>query len=1043
MKLKKFISIFSAAAMVLSQGISAFAMDSGSASASDPYKISSEADFLEIAKDPDASYTLTRDITLSSFDPVDFSGTLDGNGHKITSSDADPLFLNVSGTVKNLGVEVSNVEGANAGIIAKTLTGTIESCMTKGNVKSSEEYGGGIAGRVENGKISNSYSTAKVSGAKNTGGIAGSLSGAELSGCYADSKVSSSGGSAGGIAGSSSDSTVTNCYYSSNSGSTFGIVEGSDSTVRLSSEQMTEQSSFAGFDFNNTWIIIDGKTPMLAVYNGRGTQEKPYLLHDRDDVDDILRPNCTDASKYYKLAGNISMDMVGDDNNRFMGHLDGSGMYVKLSSSMFGAIGEGAEVKNITAPNVSPISPNLGGYIAQINYGTIDGCYVSGANVSARKDAGGIAGENIGGTISNCFYNGSVKVSQSGAGGIAGYNSYGTIENCGVTGNISSASDAHSIGGIAGDNSNGVISNCYFIGGSVWGGSEVGGVAGRLYNGTVKTSYADASVSGQENIGPVIGSVVESGNVENTYFNNAKFTEDENTDYKGTAIDNMNSKSSYGGFDFNSVWTIEEGNYSPKLIAVNGAGTRTSPYLVRSSYDISMIQDFRRLYYKQCNDIPYMNDNVSSFSGSYDGGGYVINSITANVFSKINSGAYVGNTHVSGGYLAGGIEGAVVEYCTVGNSEGLIREITNSTVRNCAAFDINNASGTISGGFADSIKDSEISDSRVSNANVSASTAAGGFAGSINNSKISGCYADGITVKSDTAAGGFVGRNDNNSVVSDCVCAANVSGSGKSGVFVGMNYAQITNCEAYGGLTSSDTDGQSKYYGDFTGTEEGKTDNCNTDYVIGNYEGKILMTGGINTKLSIPELAADETPDNDNPSGVVLTDISGHWAEQTILNLVSQGVVSGYEDSTFRPQNGVTKGEFIKLLLTATKTNIIKNNFSDYEDVNKSWAKDYVITAISLGICDNISDSSTNFGVDDKITRAEAAALMGRLLASGTKGTPSFTDSADIPAWASDAVYATVQLGIITGMEDGSFAPANNLTRAESATIIERIMNLK
>lgn len=103
---------------------------------------------------------------------------------------------------------------------------------------------------------------------------------------------------------------------------------------------MTEQSSFAGFDFNNTWIIIDGKTPMLAVYNGRGTQEKPYLLHDSDDVDDILRPNCTDASKYYKLAGNISMNMVGDDNNRFMGHLDGSGMYVKLSSSMFGAIGE-------------------------------------------------------------------------------------------------------------------------------------------------------------------------------------------------------------------------------------------------------------------------------------------------------------------------------------------------------------------------------------------------------------------------------------------------------------------------------------------------------------------------------------------------------------------------------------------------------------------------------------------------------------------------------------------------------------------------------
>ena len=118
-------------------------------------------------------------------------------------------------------------------------------------------------------------------------------------------------------------------------------------------------------------------------------------------------------------------------------------------------------------------------------------------------------------------------------------------------------------------------------------------------------------------------------------------------------------------------------------------------------------------------------------------------------------------------------------------------------------------------------------------------------------------------------------------------------------------------------------------------------------------------------------------------------------------------------------------------------------NFTQYRDVNASWAKGYVSRAIELGLCDNINSAETEFGVDEPITRAQAAALMGRLLKPELSSAAlSFADTATIPDWAQEPVLVAVQLGLIAGNDDGTFRPMNNLTRAEAATIIERILNL-
>ena len=54
----------------------------------------------------------------------------------------------------------------------------------------------------------------------------------------------------------------------------------------------------------------------------------------------------------------------------------------------------------------------------------------------------------------------------------------------------------------------------------------------------------------------------------------------------------------------------------------------------------------------------------------------------------------------------------------------------------------------------------------------------------------------------------------------------------------------------------------------------------------------------------------------------------------------------------------------------------------------------------------------------------------------------AFTDNADIAAWAADDVKVAVSLGIINGMDDGSFQPKANATRAQAATMLSQLWDL-
>lgn len=169
------------------------------------------------------------------------------------------------------------------------------------------------------------------------------------------------------------------------------------------------------------------------------------------------------------------------------------------------------------------------------------------------------------------------------------------------------------------------------------------------------------------------------------------------------------------------------------------------------------------------------------------------------------------------------------------------------------------------------------------------------------------------------------------------------------------------------------------------------------------------------------------------------TDISGHWAEKVITQWQEKGLISGYEDGTFKPDNSVTRAEFVIMLNKALgftqKGNV---TFSDVSA--NAWYYDAVAIAVEAGYCAGYEDGT--FKPNATITRAEAAVMIAKAkeLTANTEAADKFTDASRIPAWARGSVGAVSAAGFMTGRTDGTFDATNTITRAEAVSSLDRTM---
>ncbi|MHA7964859.1 S-layer homology domain-containing protein [Paenibacillus sp. CAU 1782] len=173
------------------------------------------------------------------------------------------------------------------------------------------------------------------------------------------------------------------------------------------------------------------------------------------------------------------------------------------------------------------------------------------------------------------------------------------------------------------------------------------------------------------------------------------------------------------------------------------------------------------------------------------------------------------------------------------------------------------------------------------------------------------------------------------------------------------------------------------------------------------------------------------------------SDLDGHWAKETVERAVGMGFVNGYGNGTFRPDIQITRAEFVAMAARAFELKAeggISLQFSDVDEI-PAWAKPYASEAGQAGIVTGYNDGS--FRPDRPISRAEMAVMIMRL--HGGKldkdAKPAFADADLLESWAKPSIAAAAQLGVIQGKQGNRFDGDKSATRAEAAAMLLRLLD--
>ena len=188
---------------------------------------------------------------------------------------------------------------------------------------------------------------------------------------------------------------------------------------------------------------------------------------------------------------------------------------------------------------------------------------------------------------------------------------------------------------------------------------------------------------------------------------------------------------------------------------------------------------------------------------------------------------------------------------------------------------------------------------------------------------------------------------------------------------------------------------------------------------------------------------------------LVLTDLGGHWSEPLVSELVGKGVVGGYEDWTYRPDATITRGAFVKMLVTARQFAPQPGETGGLSDTGGHWIADHgwIGAAVDAGIVRPDEYVGRRFEPDRPIARNEMAVMVIRALGRDSEAVAVRLNGdvvggrrfADVTQWRFPGhVAVAVELGIITGYPDApsqfTFRPEQAATRAEAAAMVTRML---
>lgn len=176
-------------------------------------------------------------------------------------------------------------------------------------------------------------------------------------------------------------------------------------------------------------------------------------------------------------------------------------------------------------------------------------------------------------------------------------------------------------------------------------------------------------------------------------------------------------------------------------------------------------------------------------------------------------------------------------------------------------------------------------------------------------------------------------------------------------------------------------------------------------------------------------------------NGCTFADIQYSWAKAYILSAYLRGYVTGVSADSFAPDTPLTRAQAAAMLARMLGYPQESDTSGGFADTKGNWAEGYITAARKHGLVSGVGDN--RFEPDRAVSRQEMAVMLNNILGySAHSGTPVFSDVT--PAanpWSAGAIAALAAKGVITGRPDGTFRPWDNITRAEMTALLVRMQS--
>ena len=196
-----------------------------------------------------------------------------------------------------------------------------------------------------------------------------------------------------------------------------------------------------------------------------------------------------------------------------------------------------------------------------------------------------------------------------------------------------------------------------------------------------------------------------------------------------------------------------------------------------------------------------------------------------------------------------------------------------------------------------------------------------------------------------------------------------------------------------------------------------------------------VFTAFLDRALIYGETIKIEAKDKDKN----ITKIEYKVTKNAVEEVKAISYIKGYPDGTFKPQANVTRAEAAQMFATLLNggTNFGTSGATKFSDASDDWYSKAVNYVVGKGLISGYPNGT--FKPNDSITRAEFAQMISGYIKNEKAGSSDFQDVKD--HWAKDAIDKLYGNKNVTGYPDGSFKPNAKITRAEAVTILNSVFN--